>query len=193
MRKLLYLCPALLLISLPAAAQTTPAAEVFGGYQYARINPGEGVDGINQNGWNAALQLNANNWFGLVTDFSGVYGTPTINIPGGGTTKVDTNFHFFLFGPQFSYRGHERVTPFVRALFGTIRANAEAFGTAESQTAFGMALGGGLDVNVHDRVAIRLIQADYVLSRFEGFSGQVENQHNARLSFGVVFRLGSRD
>ncbi len=56
-----------------------------------------------------------------------------------------------------------------------------------------MALGGGLDVNVHDRVAIRLVQANYVLSRFEGFSGRTENQHNARLSFGVVFRLGSRD
>ncbi|MCL6564998.1 MAG: porin family protein [Acidobacteriia bacterium] len=193
MRTRLYLCTALLLISLPAAAQTTPAVEIFGGYQYARINPGEGVDGFNQNGWNAALQVNANNWFGIVADFSGVYGSPTISIPGVGSAEVDTNFHSFLFGPQISYRGHERVTPFVRALFGAIRANAEAFGTAESQTAFGMALGGGVDVNVHDRVAIRLIQADYVLSRFEGFSGQTENQHNARLSFGVVFRLGSRD
>lgn len=48
-------------------------------------------------------------------------------------------------------------------------------------------------MNVHDRVAIRLVQANYVLSRFEGFSGRTENQHNARLSFGVVFRLGSRD
>jgi opacity protein-like surface antigen len=193
MRKLLYVCTVLLLATLPAAAQTTPAAEIFGGYQYARINPGEGVDGFNQNGWNAALQINANNWFGIVADFSGVYGSPRITVPGGGSAKVDTNFHSFLFGPQFSYRGHERVTPFARALFGAIRANAAAFGTSDSQTAFGMALGGGLDVNVHDHVAIRLVQADYVLSRFEGFSGQTKNQHNARLSFGIVFRVGSRD
>jgi opacity protein-like surface antigen len=56
--------------------------------------------------------------------------------------------------------------------------------------AFAWAVGGGLDVNVNDRFAFRLFQADYLNARTDGFSGKPVN--NFRLTTGVVFRFGSK-
>lgn len=49
-----------------------------------------------------------------------------------------------------------------------------------------MALGGGIDIKIHRRFAIRAFQSDYLLTRF--FNG---NQHNFRLSAGFVWRIGA--
>ena len=49
---------ALMLSASSAFAQDFTKAEVFGGYQYTRINPGQGVSGDNFNGWDAAAQYN---------------------------------------------------------------------------------------------------------------------------------------
>ena len=47
-----------------------------------------------------------------------------------------------------------------------------------------MALGGGVDAKISDRVAIRLFQADYIATTFRS--------NNGRISVGVVFRFGER-
>ena len=47
-----------------------------------------------------------------------------------------------------------------------------------------MALGAGVDVRVKPRIAVRVIQTDYLLSRLAG-----NTQNNLRLSTGLVFRL----
>ncbi|MEK7831876.1 MAG: hypothetical protein AAB401_12360, partial [Acidobacteriota bacterium] len=63
-----------------------------------------------------------------------------------------------------------------------------AFGKVKVEdSAFAMAIGGGLDAKVHDNLAIRLFQTDYVLTRFND-----DSQHNFRLSTGLVLRLGSQ-
>jgi opacity protein-like surface antigen len=180
MRKVCLLAGLVLLLGASAMAQDTPKVEVFGGYSYLRVNPGSGFEGINLNGWNASIAGNFNDWFGVVADFSGHYGSP--NILG---INVDTNTHTFVFGPRFSYRKNERVTPFAHALFGGNRTEGSAFGVSLSETGFAMALGGGVDVKVNDKVAIRIAQADYVLTRLGN-----DNQHHFRYSAGVVFRFG---
>ena len=43
MRKFLIAIIAVLAVSFTAMAQDTPKAEVFGGYQYLRFNPGSGL------------------------------------------------------------------------------------------------------------------------------------------------------
>jgi hypothetical protein len=48
-------------------------------------------------------------------------------------------------------------------------------------------LGGGLDIKVSERVAIRAFQIDYLRARF---FGQTENR--GRLAFGLVFRFGKK-
>lgn len=182
MRRVLCLAGLFLLATLPAAAQNAPKAEVFGGYSYLRVNPGGGANGINLNGWNASVAGNLNNWFGIVGDFSGAYGSPTF-----AGVKVKTKAHNFLFGPRLSYRSNERFTPFAHALFGATRLEGSALGANVSDTSFAMALGGGIDAKLNDRVAVRVAQFDYLLTRFAS-----DNQHNLRLSAGIVFRFGGR-
>lgn len=162
------------------AQESTPKAEVFGGYSYFRASD---PTTIHLNGWNGSIAGNLNDWFGVVGDFSGHYGSPSIF--GIGIPFVDVNQHSFLFGPRLSYRGNDKVTPFGHFLIGISRANAGAFGLSVSDTALAAAAGGGVDINLNDTVAIRAVQADYLMTRF-----QDERQDNLRLSFGVVFRFG---
>jgi outer membrane protein OmpA-like peptidoglycan-associated protein len=62
-----------------------------------------------------------------------------------------------------------------------------------SETVFAMALGGGLDVKVRDHLALRLVQAEYLMTRFRDpstIAGERAARHNIRLSTGIVFRFG---
>lgn len=187
MRKLLV-SAALLLCAWPLAAQAqeAPKAEIFGGYSYLRADSAD--DDLDLHGWNASAAINFTNYAGLVADFSGHYTDVTISPT---LHKADISAHLFLVGPRFSYRKHDRLTPFGHVLLGAARSHVTFFdptGKVKIQdSAFAMALGGGLDVKVHNRLAVRLFQADYVLTRFED-----DNQHNFRLSTGLVLRLGEQ-
>ena len=59
-----------------------------------------------------------------------------------------------------------------------------AFGAGISENGFAMALGGGVDAKIKDKLAFRVFQADYVMTRI-----QSTNQHNARISTGIVLRF----
>jgi opacity protein-like surface antigen len=185
MRKLLVVAALVALCSCTAMAQDHPKAEVFGGYSYARINPGQGLQGGNlPGGWHASVAGNFNSWFGIVGEFSGHYGSPDF----GSGTGVDTKVYTYTFGPRFSYRKNERVTPFAHVTFGGAHVNASGGGPDEG--AFAMTFGGGLDAKINDHVAFRVGQFDYILTRFEGpTSGTTANQHNFRFSTGIVFRF----
>jgi opacity protein-like surface antigen len=180
MRKVCLIVALVLLVSGGALAQDAPKAEVFAGYSYLRVNPGSGINGINLNGWNASLAGNFNNWFGVVGDFSGHYGTPAIS-----GISVNTKVHTYLFGPRISYRKNDRVTPFAHALFGGTHVRGSSFGVGISENGFAMALGGGVDARINDHFAFRVVQADYLMTRITG-----SNQHNFRFSTGLVFRFG---
>jgi opacity protein-like surface antigen len=193
MRKLLAVLILGLAVTLPAAAQDTPAGDVFVGYQYAHLIPGEGVSGFNVNGWNASASFNTNRWFGLVADFSGGYnGSAKITVPGFPTVVADVKIHTFLFGPRVTARHDGPVEPYAHVLVGAARVNGSIAGSGDSQSSFAMAVGGGADLKAGKSVAIRLLQADYLLTRFDGASGSRISQHNVRLSTGVVFRWGER-
>ena len=184
---------ALLLFPLTAFGQSTPKVELFGGYSYLRAD-GDGDPASNLHGWNASIAGNVNHWLGLVADFSGHYGSETVTV-GSARGNVDGRFHSFLFGPRVSARKNDKVTPFFHALFGashakangTFTSGASTINVSDSDSAFAMALGGGMDVKLSDAVAVRLIQADYLMTRFGG-----STQNNARLSFGLVLRLGKK-
>jgi hypothetical protein len=175
MKKLLGIVIVLIVVSVPVLCQDFPKAEVFGGYQYTRINPGSGISGENFNGWNAAATGNINHWLGVTGDFSGAYK----NVSG-----VSLKQHTFLFGPTIASHSSDKFTPFAHALFGGAHFSGSAFGGSTSDTAFAVALGGGLDVGVKN-FAVRVGQFDYLLTRFGGTS-----QNNFRYSAGIVFRFG---
>ena len=161
MNKLLMIAIALSAFLLPAQAQEElQRVEVFAGYQFSHFDPS-----LNANGWNAAINGSVSRWFGVTGDFSGTY-------------KNGGHLYSFMAGPTFSART-KRVTPFAHLLLG----GATTCGSCDS--AFAMALGGGLDVNANDHLALRLVQADWLLFR----AGGITDKKNARASAGLVFRF----
>ncbi len=62
-----------------------------------------------------------------------------------------------------------------------------------SENTFAMTAGGGLDLRVHRHFAIRVIQAEYLMTRFTSYTtGTTGTQNDMRLSSGIVFRFGRR-
>ena len=188
-------------------AQETPQYEVFVGPSYAREDA-TNIKFINGIGWHASLDGTANNWLSAVFDFSGYYSSPKINLAGlSAPLPIDSSNYLYLFGPRFTYRRWQRLTPFVEGLVGVanFRFTASSVGltNAISSTTFAGAFGGGADYAVNSWLAIRLIEADYVVTRFReigvdqttgqvSFNGPRRTQNNARASAGIVLRFGRR-
>ncbi|HEY6127545.1 MAG TPA: hypothetical protein VIW23_05120 [Candidatus Acidoferrum sp.] len=209
------------LFALSTPAQESPTYEVFAGAAYTRedITDAKVVNGklkdryINGIGWHASVTGNANSWIGAVFDFSGEFSNPRFSPADFGLPQntpvvtVNSSTFTYLFGPRFTYRRMRHITPFAEALFGpaTLRVSSSDLGLTDviSSTTFATALGGGIDIPVSRVVSIRLIQADYVLTRFRElgidsntelpvFNGQRRTQNNLRASVGVVFNFGRR-
>ncbi len=83
-----------------------------------------------------------------------------------------------MFGPTFAWRTR-RVTPFMHVLLG--RTN-EAFA---SYDVFSWAIGGGLDVSVRKRMAVRFAELDYESVHVPSNAAA----KGLRYSGGVVFRF----
>ncbi|MBZ5567639.1 MAG: hypothetical protein LAN64_07275 [Acidobacteriia bacterium] len=179
MKKLLGVAIVVMAISVPMLCQDYSKAEVFGGYQYTRLNFGSGTPGLNFNGWNAAVTGNVNHWLGVTGDFSGAYKS---------TLGDSLKQHTFMFGPTVSSHSSDRFTPFAHALFGVARfseSGSDPSGApfSDSRNSFAMALGGGVDVGVKN-FAVRIGQFDYLMTRFGSTT-----QNDFRYSAGIVFRF----
>ena len=173
MRSLLMVGVLFFAVAGSAMAQDYPKGEVAGNYTYIRINPG-GTD-CHGGGGSAAYSLN--NYFAVVGEFSGCKVT---GLPSGTSAHALT----YLFGPRLTYRGYGRLEPFGEALFGGVHIGATG---GFSDSAFGMALGGGVDYKWKRNLAIRFVQANYLYTRFGG-----THQNNLRLQAGIVYRFGGR-
>lgn len=181
--------------------------EFFAGYSINRTDVDETGDsdidnalneGRNFQGFNISGVYNFSKYVGLKADVSGHYKNFGANVPGfTNQPKINASLYNVLGGVQIKNNSKtRRVKPFVHALFGVGIAKAklnnafcqEAFGTncpaefRDSETAFSMAFGGGLDVRASKRVSFRLFQVDYNPLRKNG-----ETTNNVRFSFGVVF------
>ncbi len=176
MKRWALLCGVMLLFAGVASAQDDSKVEVFGGYSYMRFNPGMGSSGLNFNGGSGSIAYNVTPMVGVVADFGGYHYSQS-----GG----DVNVISYMFGPKVSTHAGP-VRPFVQGLFGG--AHASFSGGGGSENAFAMALGGGLDWDATPRIGVRLIQAEYLMTRF-GFGGSGYTQNNARISAGVTFRF----
>jgi hypothetical protein len=175
---------ALFSITALASAQDVPKLDVFVGYSYLRDNPStSGVSGFNLHGGSASVAYNANHWLSGVADFGGYHAN---NIFGSG---IDGTISTYLFGPRFSYRRHERFTPFAQTLFGVAHASGSGFGATSASNAFGASFGGGVDVKVFHRLSFRAAQVEYLLTRFPETTSSRETQNNLRVSTGFVFHF----
>ena len=202
-KRFVCLLALLLLASGTLFAQDFPKSDLYLGYSFARVSPQtSGVGGIDLHGGSFSVSWNARRHFGLVADFGGYHGSktfPAILAAGSPqvaaaalTNKLEGTIYTYMFGPRFTYRNSEnsqRATPFVQVLFGGARASADILGTASSQNSFAMSAGGGFDVRLVDRVSWRLVQAEYLLTRFDETGTGRLSQNNLRLSTGIVFHF----
>ncbi len=167
-----------------AHAQETPKVDIFAGYSYVRENPStSGVSGFSLNGGSASIAYNANSWLSGVADFGGYHNGNILN------TGLDGTLSTYLIGPRVSYRRSERFTPFGEVLFGVAHASASISGSSGSNNAFAMTIGGGVDYNLTDRLAIRPVKLDYLITRFPETGSGAQTQNNLRVSTGIVFRF----
>jgi opacity protein-like surface antigen len=175
MKRVFWLMPALLLFCATAKAQYVPAWEVGGNYSFLRANINNTA--FNLNGGGGSLTENLNSWIG---------GRFEVNAWGGTVAGENVSAQTFTYGPVFSYRRFDRVTPFAHIQLGAVHASGGYLGISESAFKFAATAGGGADVALSDRLAVR-VQGDYLLTRFLNAT-----QNNIQLSAGLVIRLGRK-
>jgi len=163
LRRLPILLGLILLGALSSQAQSLgDKVEVSGGYTFMSFDSSPTT---HMNGWDISGQYKFNDWLGGVADLAGDYGS-------------GASVHTFLFGPQVSWPA--RVSPFAHVLIGG--AHFSASGTGDSS--FSAAIGAGIDSRLTDRVSWRIIEGDYIPTRFYGGT-----QNNIRVTTALVVRF----
>jgi len=183
-----------------------PKFEWFFGYSFWRAMPTASSNRMSYlHGGSTSFAYNFNRYLGLVADFGGYDDSKLtlFNSAGSQTVNSGGSAYTYVFGPRFSYRRHERFTPFFQALFGGAHASPVTIsgctiGTSctplASDNAFAAMLGAGFDVKIGRHIALRPFQGDLLLTRFKdpfSTTGQGRGwQKNVRFSAGVVYRFG---
>ena len=217
MTKSIAVLGGVLLLAMVAAAQDVPRGEVFLGYTYMRVNSGTNVPAFSANGGSGQFVLNLGKWIGAVADVGAVHNG---NIGGA---QLDTTLTTFMFGPRIPIRVSERWTPYFQTLFGGVygstsvgitipptaiavppiynpstgniqnAADAISLRAAAQQTAFAMAIGGGIDIKINKWASFRPIGLDYQMMRLQNLrTAGDNNQHNIRYTTGMNFTFGGQ-
>jgi len=191
-------------------AQGFPRVEIPLNYSYMRFNPENSntVSSFSLNGGGGGMAVYISHWIGIEADFEGYASTTqTFHFSGsvplcplGCTVTASGDLFTYNVGPIFKFRA-ERFEPFIETMFGGAHSNV--YGNIKkactlgcqtvatpSNNAFDFILRGGIDIPVGHSIAIRPVQLDYVLTRFDStFTNSNHNQSNLRYQAGVVFRF----
>lgn len=178
------------------AQQQAPKFELAGAYAYARLNlkgPNNWSEGLQTNGGTGSVAFNLTNSLGLVAEV-GDYQTSTVSSAGG----ASMTFASYLFGPRFSIRKSDTLTPYFQTLFGGVKGsksftvvnNSQSGVVQTDQNAFAWTVGGGLDAKVASHFAIRVFQAEYFFTKWP--DGANDRQSSFRVETGLVFTFGEK-
>ena len=176
--KVYGLAAALLVAVGPAAASAQDASkgDAFAGYSMLAS------DGETLHGWHAAMGWGVSGHIGLLLDVSGHQGSD----PEG----TDVSLLSLMAGPRLTFGIGGRMRPFVHVIGGVVRSKASVsvfdVEISESATDFGGAAGGGFDVGVGERWALR-IAGDYRVLKVDQ-----ETASDPRFSAGVVYKFRAR-
>ncbi len=154
--------------------QQIPRLEVFGGYSYLRFDSKiiGFADKSDLHGGNVSVSYRLFRALGVVADVSAHTGT-------------DLHLYNFLIGPQL-WLPRGKMNFFGHFFYGKTRNHVSVRG-GETSIGRALAIGGGVDRNLTPRVAVRLIQVDYLNTHTFG-----TNENNLRLSAGLVFQFGKK-
>ena len=204
---LAFLCLGLLFSSTsPAADSQYSVVEAFLGA--SAINGPLNVSRATMPGLHLGMALNPRRYLRLTAEFSAHYKGADIQSDLS-NEKVRLSEYHFWGGPEFPFRRNGGLTPFVHSLFG-IAARHYTIPSNGPQTSrdilavdhgFASAYGGGVDIRLSRRWAVRAIQFDYIithlrqdqphLSPIEDHLPVLEGwQHHYRLAFSMAVRFG---
>jgi len=213
----------LLFALVASAQKDVPRSEAYLGFQYVRANQfnqnnglGQSIGGFDMYGGHGQFIWNFNKWISAVGDFGAV------NKPNIGIINVQNTTAFAYGGPRFYYRMH-RWSPFGQVLFGAAFRHVSTEVTAltsidtpilpvvspsnlfpgplavvtarltNTENAFSMRTGGGLDYRLSRHFSVRAVEVDYILTRFPNLStGSRENQSSIAASAGIIFTFGEQ-
>lgn len=187
MRKFGYIILGMFLLGSGAMAvgQIPTSGNVFIGYSYESTNWSgldSGLSRPNLSGWEASLEGKVFPHVGIVTDFSGHYGSQSFIAPDRGKINVTGHEWEVLFGPRLSVPVGN-FTPFAEAMIGIAHIHNGGSFPSTSNTSFATAVGGGLDYRLIKFVALRL-EVDYLQTRYYSTT-----QNDLRMSPGIVVRF----
>jgi hypothetical protein len=193
-------------------AQEDHKIEITGNYSFIHANPQNNniIPTFSLNGGGGSAAFYFSKHIGVVGEFEG-YGSythsftvPPANCDSESTCVVTAQGNLFTYniGPIVKFRT-SHFEPFVEALFGGAHSNfygnvykdctaigCTSLGKSPSNNAFDFIIGGGIDIPLTPKIAIRPAEVDYLLTRFgTSFTGGNNNQSNFRYQAGVQFRF----
>ena len=173
-----------------APGTLVPRYEFAGMYDYINFAPGTPFANFDNHGATGSFTYNASRWVGLTVEGGGYLFNRSLFPLTGSTSGLKGGFSSYLFGPRLNWRKFDHFVPFGEFLVGGAHAGSELSG-GQSQNAFAMATGGGVDMVLTKNVAWRVAQLDYLLTSFSGNAvGATGRQNSFRAATGVVLRFG---
>jgi len=211
MRRLFVLPGLLLLTAGSALAQDYPKIETAPAFMYIRTSGqlsnafvvnGQvvtSVPSINCAGGGGTIAYNVSSVVGIAADLGGC--KVFSNAYGLGNT-INGNMFTYLFGPRFTYRNSSKFEPFAEVNFGGTRVSLSCKSSAlncldaagsgtYSKNAFALTVGGGFQIKMSKKISLRLIQLEYLYTRFGNncalaVCSNNNNQNSLRLKSGIV-------
>jgi len=178
---LLCLC-----LAVPAGAQNL---NVGGQFAYQRSST-LGGQALNLLGGRAEMAYSLPQHVWMVGEFTGTAAEA------GGPTQPGEALYTYLYGLRYERaipKGNKEtsISPFIQFLGGGVYGTDGAFPKSgqlvPNANSFAYSLGGGIELQTSPRVAVRLIQADYLFTQLPNQVGT--HQNNLRLGVGVVYTL----
>jgi hypothetical protein len=192
MRSIALLTGLLLGTATAAMGQAVPSPTTGGDvaltYHWVRSNtqPGDcGCFDLNGGGLSASWHF-SEKW-SAVAEVSGEYAGS------GPSTGNSLTLISFLAGARYALpqpwrRGAHSPQPFAQVLVGGADAGGGIAGAGDASVAFVSRMGGGLDVPLNSRFALRVLQVDYDLTTFANSTNN--HQNNLLAGAGIVYRWG---
>jgi opacity protein-like surface antigen len=205
MRRSIFLAGLLLLASGTAMAQDYPTVETSPAFMYIHTAPLlGGSQSFNCVGAGGTFAYNLTKMFGIAADLGGC------KLLGQNNNLLETTINgsefTYLFGPRVTLRNHSPFTPFFEVNMGGTRISLSCQNSAVncvnatggntfSRNAFALTAGGGFDIKLNKKFSIRLIQAEYLYTRFGNdcpftVCSNNNNQNSFRLKSGIVINWG---
>lgn len=174
----------------PDPVTVTPHYELSVGYNYIGANalPGDS-DHFGLNGGYVSGAFHFNDWFSIAGEFRGAQ-ADKISMLGQDLTLLT-----YAGGPRITFGGR-RFVPYGQVLFGGAHAGNSYFPSAAptlsktSSSSWALLAGGGLDINLTRRFAVRVPEVQYLRTSFANGGSDFQNQ--IVVGAGLVFKFGVR-